>query len=37
MTNGYAFLSFLGEVHEVDFSGAKPVFRSALVNARRGG
>jgi methylamine dehydrogenase heavy chain len=28
MTNGYAFLSFLGEVHEVDFSGAKPVFRS---------
>ena len=28
MTNGYAFLSFLGEVHEVDLSGAKPVFRS---------
>jgi hypothetical protein len=28
MTNGYAFLSFLGEVHEVDLSGAKPVFRA---------
>jgi methylamine dehydrogenase heavy chain len=24
-TQGYAFLSFLGEVHEVDFSGAQPV------------
>jgi methylamine dehydrogenase heavy chain len=24
MTNGYAFISFLGEVHEVDFSGAQP-------------
>ncbi|HUA90862.1 MAG TPA: amine dehydrogenase large subunit [Steroidobacteraceae bacterium] len=23
---GYAFLSFLGEVHEVDFSGAQPAF-----------
>jgi methylamine dehydrogenase heavy chain len=23
---GFAFLSFLGEVHEVDFSGAQPVF-----------
>jgi len=26
-TQGYAFLSFLGEVHEVDFSGAQPVIR----------
>jgi methylamine dehydrogenase heavy chain len=26
MTDGYAFLSFLGDVHEVDFSGAQPVF-----------
>ena len=26
-TDGYAFLSFLGEVHEVDFSGAQPAFR----------
>jgi methylamine dehydrogenase heavy chain len=25
--DGYAFLSFLGEVHEVDFSGPAPVFR----------
>jgi len=25
--DGYAFLSFLGEVHEVDFSGAQPAFR----------
>ena len=25
-TQGYAFLSFLGEVHEIDFSGAQPVF-----------
>ncbi|MBV9344757.1 MAG: amine dehydrogenase [Gammaproteobacteria bacterium] len=24
--HGYAFLTFLGEVHEVDFSGAQPVF-----------
>jgi methylamine dehydrogenase heavy chain len=24
--HGYAFLSFLGEVHEVDFSGAQPQF-----------
>ncbi|HEX4648441.1 MAG TPA: amine dehydrogenase large subunit [Steroidobacteraceae bacterium] len=23
---GFAFLSFLGEIHEVDFSGAQPVF-----------
>ena len=26
MTGGYAFISFLGEVHEVDFSGAQPAF-----------
>ncbi len=26
MTDGYAFLSFLGDVHEVDFSGTQPVF-----------
>lgn len=25
-TGGYAFLSFLGEVHEVDFTGAQPEF-----------
>jgi len=25
-THGFAFLSFLGEVHEVDLSGAEPVF-----------
>jgi methylamine dehydrogenase heavy chain len=23
--NGYAFISFLGQVHEIDFSGSKPV------------
>jgi methylamine dehydrogenase heavy chain len=28
MVNGYAFLSFLGQVHEVDLSGAKPAFRA---------
>ena len=27
MTGGYAFLSFLGDVHEVDFSGAQPSIR----------
>jgi methylamine dehydrogenase heavy chain len=27
MSGGYAFLSFLGEVHEVDFSGAAPAAR----------
>ena len=27
MVNGYAFISFLGEVHEVDFSGAQPAIR----------
>jgi methylamine dehydrogenase heavy chain len=26
--DGYAFLSFLGEVHELDLSGAKPSFRA---------
>ena len=35
MVNGYAFLSFLGDVHEVDFSGEKPTFRPSwsLLNA----
>jgi methylamine dehydrogenase heavy chain len=34
-SDGYAFLSFLGEVHEVDFSGPAPVFRTpwSLVSA----
>jgi len=34
-TDGYAFLSFLGEVREVDFSGAGPVFHKpwSLVSA----
>jgi methylamine dehydrogenase heavy chain len=27
ITDGYAFLSFLGEVHEVNFSGAQPAFK----------
>jgi methylamine dehydrogenase heavy chain len=27
MTDGFAFLSFLGDVHEVDFSGAQPAIR----------
>ena len=33
--NGYAFLSFLGEVHEVDFSGPQPAFHKpwSLLNA----
>jgi methylamine dehydrogenase heavy chain len=38
-TNGYAFLSFLGEVHEVDFSGAQPKFAppwSLVTAAERG-
>jgi len=26
-SDGFAFLSFLGEVHEVDFSGTQPAFR----------
>ena len=29
IANGFAFLSFLGEVHEVDFSGAQPAFHPA--------
>ena len=37
--DGYAFLSFLGEVHEVDFSGPEPVFRPtwSLVSAAERG
>jgi methylamine dehydrogenase heavy chain len=38
-THGYAFLSFMGEVHEVDFSGAQPSFRepwSLVSNAEKG-
>jgi methylamine dehydrogenase heavy chain len=37
--DGYAFLSFLGEVHEVDFSGGKPAFRPpwSLVSAAEKG
>lgn len=36
---GFAFLSFLGEVHEVDFSGAAPAFTPAwsLVSAAETG
>ena len=36
---GYAFLSFLGEVHEVDLSGAQPVFAPtwSLVSAAEKG
>ena len=36
---GYAFLSFLGEVHEVDFSGPQPAFRPtwSLVSATERG
>lgn len=36
---GFAFLSFLGEVHEVDFSGAQPVFAAPwpLVTAAERG
>jgi methylamine dehydrogenase heavy chain len=29
MTGGYAFISFLGDVHEVDFSGAQPAIRKS--------
>jgi methylamine dehydrogenase heavy chain len=39
-THGYAFLSFLGDVHEVDFSGEKPTFRppwSLLAAADKAG
>lgn len=28
ITDGYAYISFLGQVHEVDFSHAKPVMRA---------
>jgi methylamine dehydrogenase heavy chain len=37
--HGYAFLSFLGEVHEVDFSGAQPAFGTpwSLVSAAEKG
>jgi methylamine dehydrogenase heavy chain len=28
-SDGFAFLSFLGEVHEVDLSGAQPAFRAS--------
>ncbi|HEY4881084.1 MAG TPA: amine dehydrogenase large subunit [Steroidobacteraceae bacterium] len=38
-TNGYAFLSFLGQVHEVDFSGAAPAIQppwSLVSDAERG-
>jgi methylamine dehydrogenase heavy chain len=39
MTNGYAFLSFLGQVYEVDFSGAQPAIRKpwSLVGAAEKG
>src|SRR5579864_4233629 len=38
-TAGYAFLSFLGEVHEVDLRGAQPVFAApwSLVSAAEKG
>ena len=38
-TRGFAFLSFLGQVHEVDFSGAQPVFAApwSLVSAAERG
>jgi methylamine dehydrogenase heavy chain len=37
--DGYTFLSFLGEVHEVNFSGAQPVFGTpwSLVSAAEKG
>ena len=39
MNDGFMFLSFLGEVHEVDLSGALPVFRRpwSLVGAAQKG
>lgn len=39
MNEGFAFLSFLGEVHEVDFSGAQPTFHKpwSLVSAAEKG
>jgi methylamine dehydrogenase heavy chain len=39
-TNGYAFISFLGDVHEVDFSGAQPAIHkpwSLLAAADKAG
>jgi methylamine dehydrogenase heavy chain len=38
-SDGYAFLSFLGELHEVDFSGPAPVFRKpwSIVSAAEKG
>jgi methylamine dehydrogenase heavy chain len=39
MNGGYAFISFLGEVHEVDFSGAEPAAHKSwsLVSAAEKG
>jgi len=39
MTGGYAFISFLGDVNEVDFSGAQPVIHKpwSLVSAAEKG
>ena len=39
MNKGYAFLSFMGEVHEVDFSAAQPAFHPpwSLVTAAEKG
>lgn len=39
ISDGYAFLSFLGELHEVDFSGPAPVFRKpwSIVSAAEKG
>ena len=34
--SGFAFLSFLGEVHEVDFSGAQPAFAAPWSLLRAG-
>jgi methylamine dehydrogenase heavy chain len=38
-THGFAFLSFLGELHEVDFTGTQPVFATpwSLVSAAERG
>jgi methylamine dehydrogenase heavy chain len=38
-STGYTFLSFLGQVHEVDFSGAQPVIRPpwSLVSTKERG
>jgi methylamine dehydrogenase heavy chain len=39
LPRGYAFLTFLGEVHQIDFSAAQPVFEQpwALVSAAEKG